>query len=219
VNLWRRLDCIYADDRLGQTERHLAAYLAFRVNQETMTCRLGAGTIASGTGFDRRTVQRIVNRLERLGLVSASRSGKYQGRNAANLYTLHLAKPDPEIAAQRRYSPKKNSGTDDTGIAAPVHGNSGTAPHKPVLTVRNRGARGERAPDGASPRAQKSTRKPNPGEESAPAKRRRQLLDLARVLNVPQRPGEPMHAYLTRIDDANRERMAKINHTHQEQPR
>jgi hypothetical protein len=216
VNLWHRLDAIYADDRLSCSERALAVYLAFRVNENTMTCQVGAGRIARETGFKRRSVQRIVDRLERFRVLTVRRVGRSKGQNEANQYTLRLE----GIASQGRHVATLSPVNSD-----PQSANSDRRSHKPSEPINNRAPDGGSALKGAlaagvKPDTQAAS---DTAEENAPmpnVKMRQptphDLRKLARDFRITQRLDEADDAFLRRVQAVNDRRIATLQLQRQE---
>lgn len=229
MRLWERHRVIDALD-LGVEEKELLRVLANHVRDDDPTCFLGQTALRAMTGIkSEKGIRNATSRLERRGLVTASRPKKYPGRGKAIRYTLHLG--IRAVGTYLKYVPPENKyvpSAPEIRALGPLNTCPGhDQPLEPLGTGENRTteAQGERALEGASPAPEPE---PEPEPEPPPQQRENDmnrydadgldrenqvLLRMAErgILTAKRHQYEALADYLARLAIENRARLASLN--------
>jgi hypothetical protein len=172
-------------------QRLVLSNLAFRADEQTLTCYPSAARVARDTGMSRRGVQKVTEALANRGLIAVVSSGAGKGRNAPNKYRLIFL----EMVNPVRYSHGQKWRTAEQGMTNGVTVNGEPGSHEPLNHKRTVQSAAALALEARAPRR---SRTPETGE-SPEARRRRQLLGVADLFQLPQEPSEPEHRFLKRV--------------------
>lgn len=149
---------------IGLTAKAVLVRLADQANSDGIAWP-GKCSLAEVLDCDKRTVDRAIEKLIAMGLISVQREKNDAGRNETNVYCLHLKQPElfdenaaPRVAERRGWQ-SATHGTAPGGRVAESHGEGGTAPPEPSVNpqlepragTRKPRERGQRLPAGWQP--------------------------------------------------------------------
>jgi len=123
---------------IGLTAKAVLVRLADQANSDGIAWP-GKNSLAEVLDCDKRTVDRAIEKLIAMGLISVQREKSEAGKNETNVYCLHMKQPElfersPAVrVAQRHGWQSATHGTAPGGRVAESHGEGGRAPPEPSL--------------------------------------------------------------------------------------
>ncbi|MFO1392551.1 MAG: hypothetical protein U1F09_02125 [Steroidobacteraceae bacterium] len=203
MNLFRRLERVWRLAGIRSHQRLVLLNLAYRADEQSLSCYPSAGRVAADTGMTRHGVQKLIKELANRKLITVMSSGRGKGRNAPNHYHLDFLRMDHPVGnlAGDEWP------TAETEMANGTPGNGSPGWHEPLKHKRT--ARSASAP---APEARAARRERNSDSgRSAVDSEQRVLLEIASMHGWERRPGEGMPEYLRRITRMNQQRIERLN--------